>query len=72
MSSLAQDDWFASNRPGIYRMNTNLALVLLLLAAAIVMFMANRPRMDSVALLMIVIIPIYWGDYHQRGAGGVE
>src|SRR6476660_9832784 len=38
-------------------MNTNLALVLLLLAAAIVMFMANRPRMDAVALLMIVIMP---------------
>ena len=39
------------------RMNTDLALVLLLLAAAIVMFMANRPRMDAVALLMIVIMP---------------
>lgn len=38
-------------------MNTNLALVLLLLAAAIVMFIANRPRMDAVALLMIVIMP---------------
>ncbi|WP_426533089.1 SLC13 family permease [Bradyrhizobium sp. McL0615] len=38
-------------------MNTDLALVLLLLAAAIVMFVANRPRMDAVALLMIVIIP---------------
>jgi di/tricarboxylate transporter len=38
-------------------MNINLALVLLLLAAAIVMFMANRPRMDAVALLMIVIMP---------------
>jgi di/tricarboxylate transporter len=38
-------------------MNTGLTLVLLLLAAAIVMFMANRPRMDAVALLMIVIMP---------------
>jgi di/tricarboxylate transporter len=38
-------------------MNSNLAMVLLLLAAAIVMFMANRPRMDAVALLMIVIMP---------------
>jgi di/tricarboxylate transporter len=38
-------------------MNTNLTMVLLLLAAAIVMFMANRPRMDAVALLMIVIMP---------------
>lgn len=38
-------------------MNTELALVLLLLAAAIVMFIANRPRMDAVALLMIVLMP---------------
>lgn len=38
-------------------MNTELALVLLLLAAAIVMFITNRPRMDAVALLMIVLMP---------------
>jgi di/tricarboxylate transporter len=38
-------------------MNTELALVLLLLAAAILMFIANRPRMDAVALLMIVLMP---------------
>lgn len=38
-------------------MTTDLALVLLLLAAAIVMFIANRPRMDAVALLMIVLMP---------------
>ncbi len=38
-------------------MNTELALVLLLLAAAIIMFIANRPRMDAVALLMIVLMP---------------
>jgi di/tricarboxylate transporter len=38
-------------------MNTELALVLLLLAAAITMFIANRPRMDAVALLMIVLMP---------------
>ncbi len=38
-------------------MNTELALVLLLLGAAIVMFIANRPRMDAVALLMIVLMP---------------
>lgn len=38
-------------------MNTELALVLLLLAAAIVMFVINRPRMDAVALLMIVLMP---------------
>ena len=38
-------------------MNTELLLVLLLLAAAIVMFVANRPRMDAVGLLMIVLLP---------------
>ncbi|MBS7793086.1 SLC13 family permease [Roseococcus sp. SDR] len=38
-------------------MNMDLALVLLLLAAAIVMFVINRPRMDAVALLMIVLLP---------------
>ena len=38
-------------------MNTDLLLVLLLLAAAIVMFVANRPRMDVVGLLMIVLLP---------------
>ena len=36
---------------------TDLALVLALLAAAIVMFAVNRPRMDAVALLMIVLLP---------------
>lgn len=39
-------------------MNPDLALVLLLLAAAIVMFVINRPRMDAVALLMIVVMPL--------------
>lgn len=39
-------------------MNTELALVLLLLATAIAMFIANRPRMDAVALLMIVLMPL--------------
>lgn len=38
-------------------MNTDLVLVLLLLVAAIVMFVANRPRMDVVGLLMIVLLP---------------
>jgi di/tricarboxylate transporter len=32
-------------------------MVLLLLAAAIAMFVANKPRMDAVALLMIVLLP---------------
>ena len=35
-------------------MTTQLLLVLALLAAAITMFIANRPRMDAVGLLMIV------------------
>ena len=39
-------------------MNTDLILVLLLLAAAIAMFIANRPRMDAVALIMIAVMPL--------------
>lgn len=39
-------------------MNLDLALVLILLAAAIVMFAMNRPRMDAVALIMIVLLPL--------------
>ena len=39
-------------------MNTDLALVLLLLAAAVAMFVLNKPRMDAVALLMIVLLPL--------------
>lgn len=39
-------------------MTTDLALVLLLLAAAIVMFVINRPRMDAVALIMIAVLPL--------------
>ncbi|WP_029007159.1 SLC13 family permease [Azospirillum halopraeferens] len=38
-------------------MTADLILVLLLLAAAIVMFAANRPRMDAVGLLMITVLP---------------
>src|SRR3984885_2683336 len=38
-------------------MNLDLALVLLTLTAAIVMFVINRPRMDAVALLVMVIMP---------------
>lgn len=38
-------------------MNGELALVLFLLAAAVAMFVANRPRMDAVALIMIVVLP---------------
>ena len=38
-------------------MSTDLILVLLLLGAAIVMFVANRPRMDAVALIMALRDP---------------
>jgi len=38
-------------------MRPDLAIVLLLLAAAVVMFMIDRPRMDAVALLMLVLLP---------------
>ena len=38
-------------------MNLDLALVLLMLAAAILMFVINRPRMDAVALLVMVALP---------------
>lgn len=39
-------------------MNLELALVLLMLAAAVVMFVINRPRMDAVALLVLVAMPL--------------
>jgi len=38
-------------------MNFDLAVVLLMLAAAIAMFVVNRPRMDAVALLVMVAMP---------------
>lgn len=39
-------------------MNTQLAWVLLLLAFAVLLFIRNKPRMDVVALLMIVALPL--------------
>jgi di/tricarboxylate transporter len=39
-------------------MTGELATVLLLLAAAIVMFAMNKPRMDAVALIMLVALPL--------------
>ena len=39
-------------------MNTDLAVVLALLAAAIAMFALNKPRMDAVALLMLTVLPL--------------
>src|SRR5262249_9307426 len=38
-------------------MKTDLVIVLVLLAAAIVMFVINRPRMDAVALIMLTVLP---------------
>lgn len=38
--------------------NTDLAIVLVLLAATVVMFAINRPRMDAVALIMMTILPL--------------
>lgn len=38
-------------------MRTDLLLVLALLGAAIAMFAANRPRMDAVALIMLIVLP---------------
>src|SRR5262245_2342659 len=38
-------------------MTTELAVVLALLAAAIVMFAFNKPRMDAVALMMLTALP---------------
>jgi len=38
-------------------MNLDLAVILLMLAASIVMFVINRPRMDAVALLVMVSMP---------------
>jgi di/tricarboxylate transporter len=39
-------------------MTLDLALVLLMLASCIVMFVVEKPRMDAVALLVIVIMPL--------------
>jgi di/tricarboxylate transporter len=37
---------------------SDLALVLVLLVAAVAMFVINRPRMDAVALIMITLMPL--------------
>ncbi len=39
-------------------MNPDLAIVIALLAAAILMFILNRPRMDAVALIMMTALPL--------------
>ena len=52
-------------------MNLDLALVLLMLAAAIVMFVINRPRMDAVALFVMVAMPFTGIITMNEGAGRV-
>jgi di/tricarboxylate transporter len=39
-------------------LNAQLAIVLALLAAAIAMFVMNRPRMDAVGLIMLTVLPL--------------
>jgi di/tricarboxylate transporter len=39
-------------------MSTDLAVVLVLLVAAVVMFAINKPRMDAVALIMLTALPL--------------
>src|SRR6516162_1681961 len=39
-------------------MNTDLAVVLVLLGAAVVMFAINKPRMDAVALIVLTALPL--------------
>ena len=39
-------------------MTVDLAIVLALLVAAVVMFAVNRPRMDAVALIMLTLLPL--------------
>ena len=39
-------------------MSADLALVLVLLVAAIAMFVVNRPRMDAVGLIMMTVLPL--------------
>nr|MCU0751972.1 SLC13 family permease [Akkermansiaceae bacterium] len=38
-------------------MNTELIVVLSLLVASVAMFVINKPRMDAVALIMLVLLP---------------
>src|SRR3974377_1452037 len=38
-------------------MNASLVVVLVLLASAIAIFAINKPRLDAVALIMLVVLP---------------
>ena len=46
-----------NRRPSPPSINADLIIVLLLLGAAILMFALNRPRVDAVALIMMVALP---------------
>ncbi|MGL4551526.1 MAG: SLC13 family permease [Gemmataceae bacterium] len=49
-------------------MSIELAIVLILLAAAILMFAANRPRMDAVALIVLTLLPFVGTITWKEGA----
>src|SRR5690606_177152 len=49
---------FAARMPYSGTMTADLAIILGLLCAAVVMFAVNRPRMDAVALLMMTALPL--------------
>jgi di/tricarboxylate transporter len=55
---LPRECWYSwQTNPESIFMTTELVIVLILLAAAISMFVVNRPRMDAVALLMLTALP---------------
>ena len=51
-------------------MGADLGIVLLLLAIAIAMFAIGRPRLDAVALIMLVTLPFTGVLTMGGGAGG--
>src|SRR5262249_2705352 len=58
-SSPGTPSGFRSGPANVWRRPSmsSLAVVLVLLGAAVVMFAINRPRMDAVALLMLTVLP---------------
>src|SRR5690606_19286674 len=54
-------------------MNTQLLITLALLLASMMLFIRNKPRMDVVALLVIVALPLTeWCADGTGGGGGVQ
>jgi hypothetical protein len=51
-------------------MSLDLALVLVLLAAAVGMFVVNKPRMDAAALIMIAALPLTGVITMEEAVGG--